>query len=165
MGKSSDNLSLSILDRARDRVVSSLLEVAVPVADSPQDRDLAFGSSTFRILEWLAGLCGFDRSQVEGVLREGAGQRALWNLLKSVSDYGVGTPQVLRAPVSVVWSLSYGCNLRCMHCYQNASQPSSDELTLEEQLEHRGSIGASGGLNGCPLRRRTFDQPESWQTH
>jgi radical SAM protein with 4Fe4S-binding SPASM domain len=134
MKESGDNLSLSALDRARDRIVSSLLEVAMPVADSPQDLRLTLGSPKYRLLEWLAGLCGFDRSQVRGVLSEGAGRRALWNLLRSVSDYGVGTPQTLRAPVSVVWSLSYGCNLRCMHCYQNASRPSPDELTLEEQL-------------------------------
>jgi radical SAM protein with 4Fe4S-binding SPASM domain len=134
MEESSDNLSLSLVDRARDRIVSSLLEAAMPVADSPQDLRLTLGSPKYRLLEWLAGQCGFDRSQVQDVLREGAGRRALWNLLKSVSDYGVGTPQTLRAPVSVVWSLSYGCNLRCMHCYQNASRPSPDELTLEEQL-------------------------------
>ena len=134
MKESSDNLSLSLLDRARDRVVSSLLEVAMPVADSPEDLRLSLGSPKYRLLEWLAGRCGFDRSQVRSVLSEGAGRRALWNLLRSVSDYGVGTPQTLRAPVSVVWSLSYGCNLRCMHCYQNASRPSRDELTLEEQL-------------------------------
>jgi len=129
-----DNLSLSLLDRARDRIVSSLLEVAMPVADSPQDLKLPLESPKYRLLEWLAGQCGFDRSQVQDVLQEGAGRRALWNLLKSVSDYGVGTPQTLRAPVSVVWSLSYRCNLRCMHCYQDAGRPSPDELTLEEQL-------------------------------
>ena len=134
MKESSDNLSLSTLDRARDRIVSSLLEVAMPVADSPESLKLTLGSPKYRLLEWLAGHCGFDRSQVQSVLQEGAGRRALWNLLKSVSDYGVGTPQTLRAPVSVVWSLSYGCNLRCKHCYQNASRPSPDELTLEEQL-------------------------------
>ena len=144
MPKSNNSLSLSVLDRARDRIISSLIETAVPVANSPQEQALAIGSSRLRILEWLAGLCGFDRSQVEGVLREGAGQRALWNLLKSVSEYGVGTPQVLRAPVSVVWSLSYGCNLRCMHCYQNASRPSSDELTLEEQLNIVDQLGRAG---------------------
>jgi radical SAM protein with 4Fe4S-binding SPASM domain len=134
MKESSDNLSLSPLDRARDRIVSSLLEVAMPVADSPQDLTLRLGSASYRLLEWLAGRCGFDRSQVQSVLQEGAGRRALWNLLRSVSDFGVGAPQILRAPVSVVWSLSYGCNLRCLHCYQNASRPSPDELNLDEQL-------------------------------
>jgi radical SAM protein with 4Fe4S-binding SPASM domain len=144
MEESSDNLSLSLLDRARDRIVSSLLEVAMPVADSPQDLRLTLGSPKYRLLEWLAGQCGFDRSQVRSVLSEGAGRRALWNLLKSVSDYGVGTPQTLRAPVSVVWSLSYGCNLRCKHCYQNASRPSPDELTLEEQLDVVDQMAQAG---------------------
>jgi radical SAM protein with 4Fe4S-binding SPASM domain len=144
MEESSDNLSLSLLDRARDRIVSSLLEVAMPVADSPQDLRLPLGSPKYRLLEWLAGQCGFDRSQVRSVIQEGAGRRALWNLLKSVSDYGVGTPQILRAPVSVVWSLSYGCNLRCMHCYQNAGRPSPDELTLEEQLDVVDQMAQAG---------------------
>lgn len=134
MGKSSVDLSLSPFDRARDRIASSLLKMITPVADSPQDQRIVPGSPTYKILESLARLCGFDRLQVESVLREGAGRRALWNLVRSISDYGIGTPQALKAPVSVVWSLSYGCNLRCMHCYQNASRPSSDELTLDEQL-------------------------------
>jgi radical SAM protein with 4Fe4S-binding SPASM domain len=134
MRKSGDAFSLSPLDQARDRIVSSLLRMITPVADSPQDQRIVLGSPTYKMLESLARLCGFDRQQVESVLREGAGRRALWNLLRSLSDYGIGTPQALKAPVSVVWSLSYGCNLRCMHCYQNASRASSDELALDEQL-------------------------------
>jgi radical SAM protein with 4Fe4S-binding SPASM domain len=80
----------------------------------------------------FAHVYGFD---VDQVLQKESGQRAAWNLLKSVHEYGIFTPQRLHAPVSVVWSLSYQCNLRCMHCYQNAGQRSSDELTLDEQLE------------------------------
>lgn len=71
-------------------------------------------------------------------------RRALWNLLKSVSEYGVHIPQTLRAPVSVVWSLSYGCNLRCIHCYQKASRPSSDELTLDQQLSIVDQLARAG---------------------
>jgi radical SAM protein with 4Fe4S-binding SPASM domain len=134
MRKSSDDLSLSPFAQARDRIASSLLKMITPVADSPQDQRIVLGSPTHKILESLARLCGFDPLQVESVLQEGAGQRALWNLVRSISEYGIRTPQTLTAPVSVVWSLSYGCNLRCMHCYQNASRPSSDELTLDEQL-------------------------------
>src|SRR3972149_3388817 len=135
MRKSGGDFSLSPLDQARDRIASSLLRMITPVADSPQDQRIVLGSPSYKILESLARLCGFDRLQVESILREGAGQRALWNLLRSLSDYGIGTPQALKAPVSVVWSLSYGCNLRCMHCYQNATRPSLDELTLDQQLD------------------------------
>ena len=93
------------------------------------------------ILNAFARLYGFD---VHGVLREKSGQRAAWNLLRSVSTYGIQTPQRLKAPVSVVWSLSYRCNLRCMHCYQNASKPSPDELTLEEQLDVVDQMARAG---------------------
>lgn len=72
--------------------------------------------------------------EVEDLLYDDSIQRTLWNLLRSIAQYGIGSPQTLKAPISVVWSLSYRCNLRCMHCYQNASEPSSDELTLDEQL-------------------------------
>ena len=130
------SLTLPLVNRARDRMAASLLRAIVPLADSPEDqRGLVPGSLSHRILGQLARLCGFDPRQVESILQEAAGRRALWNLLKSISEYGVGTPQTMRAPLSVVWSLSYGCNLRCMHCYQNASRPSSDELTVDQQMD------------------------------
>jgi radical SAM protein with 4Fe4S-binding SPASM domain len=124
-----------MIDRARDLIVSSLLKTITPAADSVDEMPrIVPDSPTYKILKWIGRLCGFNHIQVENVLQETAGQRALWNLLRSVCDYGIRIPQTLRAPVSVVWSLSYGCNLRCMHCYQKAGRPSSDELTLDEQL-------------------------------
>jgi MoaA/NifB/PqqE/SkfB family radical SAM enzyme len=35
----------------------------------------------------------------------------------------------------VAWNLTYGCNLRCMHCYTDAGEPSRCELSTEEALE------------------------------
>ena len=141
---SPDNLSPPPIDRGRDRMVSLLLKLVTPAAHSKDPPMLVRGSPTYRILNLLGRLCGFDPVQVEKILQEGAGRRALWNLLKSVSDYGIGIPQTLKAPVSVVWSLSYGCNLRCMHCYQKASRPSSDELTLDQQLSIVDQMARAG---------------------
>lgn len=136
MARSRGSLSFPLINRVGDRMAASLLKAIVPLADSPEDQTgLVPGSISHRIFGQLARLCGFDPAQVENVLHDGAGRRALWNLLKSISEYGVGTPQTMRAPLSVVWSLSYGCNLRCMHCYQNASRPSPNELTLDQQLD------------------------------
>lgn len=142
---SHDNLSPPLIDRARDLIVSLLLKTITPAADSLEDAPrIVPGSPTYRILSWLGHQCGFDPIHVENVLQEMAGRRALWNLLKSVSDYGIRIPQTLKAPVSVVWSLSYGCNLRCLHCYQNASRPSSDELTLDQQLSVVDQMARAG---------------------
>jgi len=145
MSKSRDNFSLPLTSRARDRVVSVLLKMIAPVADSQEDpARILLGSPIQKMLCWIARMWGLDPLQVANALEEGAGQRALWNLLRSISDYGIGTPQTLKAPVSVVWSLSYGCNLRCMHCYQNASRPSSDELTLDQQLKIIDQMARAG---------------------
>lgn len=128
-----DPLEVPLIHRIRDRVFSVIIKLIVAVIGSNnQPPKILSSSKVRRILNGLARLYGFE---VEQVLQEEAGQRAAWNLLRSVSSYGIRTPQKLKAPVSVVWSLSYRCNLRCMHCYQDASQPSSDELTIDEQLD------------------------------
>jgi len=145
MSASDERFSLPYLNQARDCIVSTLLKVLAPVPDIPDALwRFAPGSMTYKMLEWLGHLCGFNPAQVENVLQDEPGRRALWNLLKSLSEYGVRVPQTLRAPVSVVWSLSRRCNLRCMHCYQNASQPSSDELTLEQQLDIVDQMARAG---------------------
>lgn len=116
----------------RDCLFSIAIKALVSFVDSGvRQPELFWNSWIRRVLNLIARLYRLD---VEEVLRKEAGRRAAWNLIKSVSLYGIETPQRLKAPVSVVWSLSYGCNLHCRHCYQNASKPSHDELTLDEQL-------------------------------
>ncbi len=132
MANSREPSSLLVAHRIRDRVLSVVIKVLLAAIDSGRETP-GFMSNPLllKILNAFARLCGFE---AERALQEEAGQRGAWNLLRSISEYGITTPQRLKAPVSVVWSLSYRCNLRCMHCYQNASQPSSDELTIDEQL-------------------------------
>ncbi|MGA2461258.1 MAG: radical SAM protein [Candidatus Bathyarchaeia archaeon] len=132
MANSREPLSLPAAHRIRDRVLSVVIKALLAAIDSGRETP-GFMSNPLllKILNAFARLCGFE---AERALQEEAGQRGAWNLLRSISEYGIITPQRLKAPVSVVWSLSYRCNLRCMHCYQNASQPSSDELTINEQL-------------------------------
>jgi radical SAM protein with 4Fe4S-binding SPASM domain len=132
MTASRADFSISRSARIRDRLFSIAIRGVVALLGSQEDPPKVLSSPRIRrLLNTFARIYGFE---VDQVLQGEIGQRAAWNLLKSVSDHGIGTPQTLNAPVSVVWSLSYQCNLRCMHCYQNASQRSSDELTLNEQL-------------------------------
>jgi radical SAM protein with 4Fe4S-binding SPASM domain len=134
--------SVSHAHRIRDGVFSLLIKAIVSIIDPGYGTPSLLSNSQMRwILNAFARVYGFE---VDRVLQEEAGQRAAWNLLKSVSDYGIETPQRLRAPVSVVWSLSYQCNLQCKHCYQDASQRSPDELTLEEQLNIIDQMARAG---------------------
>lgn len=142
MKESHGQFKMPFLHRIRDRIFSVILKAAVSLMGSgSQPPKILSSSRVRRILNMFARLYGFDVGQI---LKEKSGQRAAWNLLTSISKYGIGTPQRLKAPVSVVWSLSYRCNLRCMHCYQDASRPSPDELTIEEQLDIVDQMGRAG---------------------
>jgi len=133
-------LSLPMTDRMRDRIATLFIKWLVQFTASDQARFSSDGSMQ-RIINWLAFLYGIEFEQL---LSNDCLRRSLWNLLSSVAQYGISSPQALKAPFSVVWSLSYRCNLRCMHCYQNAGQPSTDELSLDEQLNIVDQIAHAG---------------------
>jgi radical SAM protein with 4Fe4S-binding SPASM domain len=142
MFTSRDPFSVPLVYKIRDRVISIIIKMIVAVIGSGSETPKVLSSvRVHRILNEFARLYGFE---VQRVLLEEAGQRAAWNLMRSISSYGIGTPQKLKAPVSIVWSLSRRCNLRCIHCYQNASQSAPDELTLGEQLNVIDQLGRAG---------------------
>lgn len=61
--------------------------------------------------------------------------RALALTARSIGVYGLTVPQRFTAPLFVVWNITQACNLRCQHCYQNATaRPSPTELSTPEKL-------------------------------
>ncbi|NBB83989.1 MAG: radical SAM protein, partial [Alphaproteobacteria bacterium] len=38
----------------------------------------------------------------------------------------------LAAPICLTWEMTYGCNLRCVHCLSSSGKRRPDELTTEE---------------------------------
>lgn len=142
MTSSPDPFSISLSHKMRDQLFSDIVKIIVRLIDSRDSQPkILFTPSLRRVLNAFANMYGF---KVEKALQEEAGQRGAWNLLKSIAQFGITTPQRLKAPVSVVWSLSYRCNLHCMHCYQNADSSSRDELTIEEQLDIADQIARAG---------------------
>jgi MoaA/NifB/PqqE/SkfB family radical SAM enzyme len=62
--------------------------------------------------------------------------RALALTARSIGVYGLTVPQRFTAPLLVVWNITQACNLRCQHCYQNATaRPDSTELSTSEKLK------------------------------
>jgi len=133
-------ITLPLTERTKNHLATALVKLFIQLSQNNPDR-IVSSSSARKTLEWLARRYGFD---VGDLLREPSIQRALSNLLVSVAEYGVTSPQRLKTPISVVWSLSYRCNLHCLHCYQNASQPSADELPLDQQLNIIDQMGQAG---------------------
>ncbi len=47
-------------------------------------------------------------------------------------------------PITCVWEVTMGCNMRCGHCGSSCMEPLSDELTTEEALNLCGQIAELG---------------------
>ncbi len=92
------------------------------------------------------GLLAFkvDSNKVKRYLKDANVRRGLINVLTSIVELGLSKPQKLLAPFLVVWNFTNACNLRCKHCYQNASFSSSDELTLKEKLRVVDELDEAG---------------------
>ena len=61
--------------------------------------------------------------------------RALVNTARSVGAFGLTLPQKFIVPLMVVWNFTQACNLKCVHCYQDAcTKPLPDEMDLEQKL-------------------------------
>jgi len=88
-------------------------------------------------------------------------QQLLINVAKS---YSLGMfPPRLQMPALVVWNFTNLCNLRCKHCYQNATaHPDlSQELTLEEKFKIvdeliEGYVSYLAFSGGEPLIHKDF---------
>ena len=69
--------------------------------------------------------------------------------------------QGLDAPICLTWELTYGCNLRCVHCLSSSGKRRRDELTtaearrlIDEWAEMKVFYINVGG--GEPMSRRDF---------
>ncbi len=78
-------------------------------------------------------LKGREEEVIEA-LKDPALRRGVTLVLKGLGLYGVTVPQKLPAPFLIVWNFTNMCNLRCKHCYQRASRPLPNELSLKEKL-------------------------------
>ncbi|TWH49490.1 radical SAM/SPASM domain-containing protein [Sporomusa sp. KB1] len=64
-------------------------------------------------------------------------------------------------PVTAVWEITMGCNMRCKHCGSSCKEPLPDELNTEEALGLCDEIGALGLKwitlsGGEPLTRKDW---------
>lgn len=69
--------------------------------------------------------------------------RGLVVVARSVSEFGLTTPQKFSAPLFAVWNFTNRCNLACRHCYQDSEHSAlENELKLQEKLDLVDQMGA-----------------------
>jgi radical SAM protein with 4Fe4S-binding SPASM domain len=86
------------------------------------------------ILKTSSSGLGASYEQVKERFKESYWRKGLVNVLKGIAWFGVRRPFVPGAPFQVVWDITKACNLKCMHCYENAGKPGENELTTDEVL-------------------------------
>ena len=81
------------------------------------------------------GILRGNVEEAKNALKDPAIRRGVSLVFEGIAKYGVTAPQKLPAPFLIVWNFTNMCNMRCKHCYQRASRPLPDELTLSEKLK------------------------------
>jgi len=107
-----------------------------------------FDTLCTRLLGWsicgALALYGIDFCCARNAMRGRGAAIVFRNLVETIATRGLQEPLSMNAPISDVWSLSKRCNLRCVHCYQDAEQYSRQEMDLDEQFEVVEQLAGAG---------------------
>jgi MoaA/NifB/PqqE/SkfB family radical SAM enzyme len=85
-------------------------------------------------------------------------------MMKGVKKYGIRFPFTPAGPFEIVWNVTYQCNLRCKHCYEDAGTRERIELSTDEAKQVIDKLSKLAGVGlpalsfsgGEPLARRDF---------
>ncbi|MCQ5363093.1 MAG: radical SAM protein [Candidatus Methanomethylicia archaeon] len=85
-------------------------------------------------------------------------------MMRGVRKYGIRIPFVPAGPFEIVWNLTYRCNLRCKHCYENAGNGRLPELKTDEAKQVIDILSKLSGVGlpalsfsgGEPMARKDF---------
>jgi len=125
-------------------------------------RDRVHAKIVGEALEKGAEKFGVKSEAIKKVLKDSYMRKAFAVIIRSIAEYGITKPQRLIAPFMVVWNFTKQCNLKCKHCYANATPyPAPDELTLEEKLKvvdqlDEAGVAAISFSGGEPLINKDF---------
>ncbi len=87
---------------------------------------------------------GISWKQLKGALEDPGIARCFVLVTKSLAEYGLRVPIVLKAPFSVVYNLTNRCNLLCKHCFQRAHENEKDHMTLAQKLKIIDELNDAG---------------------
>ncbi len=89
---------------------------------------------------------GVSEEQLKNKFRDPYWRRGLVSVIKGIAWFGVRRPYVPGAPLQVVWNITRACNLKCVHCYENAGARDPDELTTQEAIRGIDILADAGVL-------------------
>jgi len=92
------------------------------------------------------GANGFGSSEKElkEVMDDEYWIRGLSSVLKGIALFGVRRPFVPGAPFQIVWNITKACNMRCIHCYENAGKKDKNELNADTVINGLNNMSKAG---------------------
>ncbi len=142
--------------------ITKLLSIYAGVEEASNAKEKLLSATLSTVLSKSANKFGTDENLLREKLKDPYMRKGIANILLGIAYYGITRPQKLYAPFMVVWDFTKRCNLRCKHCYANATPfPAPDELTLEERLEvirqlDEAGVSALSFSGGEPLMNPDF---------
>ena len=162
MTKKMLQLSLKKCPQCGRTVLEAALDDYVGKTDKKCQKCSGFYSQMIRFwIEFLRRSLSVKREKVEKLLADPYARRAVLNIARSFSYFGIRKPLSIYAPFLVVWDFTHKCNLSCKHCYSNSGAVSEKELTTKEALEVVDQLADAGVTalafsGGEPLIRKDF---------
>jgi radical SAM protein with 4Fe4S-binding SPASM domain len=130
------DLSLKKCEKCGRTVLEAALDDYVGKTDVKCEKCRGFYSQMIRFwIEFLRKSLSLKREKVEKLLADPYARRAITNITKTFSYYGIKKPLSLYTPFLVVWDFTHKCNLNCKHCYSDSGASSQKELSTTEALD------------------------------
>ncbi|MCM8759113.1 MAG: radical SAM protein [Candidatus Omnitrophica bacterium] len=89
------------------------------------------------IFEYVCKIFKIDKKNLADCIRDPKIRKSVLNVAETIVEFGVQEPLIFAQPLMIVWNITYGCNLRCKHCYQDAgilSRTKFTELNRDEKI-------------------------------
>ncbi|MCJ7560004.1 radical SAM protein, partial [Candidatus Bathyarchaeota archaeon] len=155
-------LSLKKCDACDRTTLEAALDDYVGKTDKKCKKCSGFYSQMIRFwIEFLRRSLSVKREKVEKLLVDPYARRAITDVARSFSYFGIRKPLSIYAPFLVVWDFTHKCNLNCKHCYSDSGVASQQELSTKEALDVVDQLADFGVTalafsGGEPLTRKDF---------
>ncbi|KXA97422.1 hypothetical protein AKJ39_03315 [candidate division MSBL1 archaeon SCGC-AAA259J03] len=133
------------------------------VSDDLSYRDKLASMLVSFVMDRGSDYFGVDVEEMRETMKDPIIRRGISNVIEGIAEHGIQRPFTSVAPFLVVWDYTSLCNLRCKHCYENASPEAdtSEELSTEEAKHFIDEFKRAGGVaiafsGGEPLMRDDF---------
>ena len=156
------NLSLKKCSECGRTVLEAALDNYVGKADVKCNKCNRFYSLVIGFwVDFLRKSLNVKREKVDKLLADPYARRAVLNIARSFSYFGIRKPLSIYAPFLVVWDFTHKCNLKCKHCYSDSGATREEELTTKEALVVVDQLAETGVTalafsGGEPLTRNDF---------